>query len=82
MLCLRQIKQETLTYFVRGSITVRLTSCLTGYDSAAMFVFNSQQIYSFDQIQPSHAGGQPYRDTSPYEVSECSLDKAGLPTLS
>ena len=25
--------QKTLTYFVRGSITARLTSCLTGLDS-------------------------------------------------
>ena len=25
------------------------------------------------QIQTSHTGGQPYSDTSPCEVSECSL---------
>ena len=28
--------QRTLTYFVRGNITVRLTSCLTGLDSAVL----------------------------------------------
>ena len=33
--------QRTLTYFVRGSIDVRLTSCLTGLDSAALLLFNN-----------------------------------------
>ena len=28
--------QRTLTYFVRGNITVPLTSCLTGLDSAVL----------------------------------------------
>ena len=32
------LSQRTLTYFVRGSITVQLTSYLTGYDSAALLV--------------------------------------------
>ena len=36
-------------------------------------MFNQQQIYLFCQIQTSQTGGQPYSDTSPYEVSECSL---------
>ena len=30
------LHQRTLTYFVRGNITVRLTSCLTGLDSAIL----------------------------------------------
>ena len=34
---------------------------------------NYQQIYVFGQIQTSQIGGQPYSDSSPYEVSECSL---------
>ena len=38
-------------------------------------MFNSQYIYSFGQIQTSQTGGQPYSDTSPYNVSECSLYK-------
>ena len=38
--------QRTLTYFVRGSITVlRLPSCLTCLDSAALLMFNQEQIY-------------------------------------
>ena len=32
--------QRTLTYFVRGSITVKLTSCLTGLGSTKHFEFN------------------------------------------
>ena len=31
------------------------------------------QIDKFDQIQTSQTGGQPHSDTSPSEVSECSL---------
>ena len=34
------LDQRTLTYFIKGSITVKLTSCLTGLDSAALFMFN------------------------------------------
>ena len=34
------IRQRTLIYFVRWSITVRLTSCLTGLDSAALLILN------------------------------------------
>ena len=60
-------------YFIKGSITVRLTSCLTGEDSAALLVVNQIKIYKFGQISTSQTGGQPYSDTSPYEVSECSL---------
>ena len=37
-----------LTYFIRGSITVHLTSCLTCLDSAALLMLNKQQIYFFD----------------------------------
>ena len=34
ILCKVYVFQRTLTYFVRGNITVWLTSCLTGLDSA------------------------------------------------
>ena len=68
-----RIEQITLSYFVRESITVCLTSCLTGLDSAALLMYNQKMIYLFSQIQTSQAG-QPYSDTSPYEVSESSLD--------
>ena len=36
-------------------------------------MFNKQQPYLFGQIQTSQTRVQPYSDTSPYEVSECSL---------
>ena len=66
--------QRTLTYyFLRGSITVQLTSFLTGLDSAALLILNKIQIYKFGWIQTSQTGGQLYSDTSPYEVSECFL---------
>ena len=63
------LDQRTLTYLERGSISVRLTSWLTGLDSAPLLIYYQQQIYLIGQIQTS----QPYSDTSPYEVSECSL---------
>ena len=48
-----------------------MTSCLTGLDSAALFMFNQQQIFLFGQIQTSQTGGQLYSDT--VIDSECSL---------
>ena len=66
-------KQRTLTYFVRGSITVWLTSCLTGLDLAKqenlLMIKNKQSSW----IQSNQTGGQSYSDTSPNEVSECSM---------
>ena len=38
--------QRTLTYFIRGNITIWLTSCLTGWDlakQANMFVVSIQK---------------------------------------
>ena len=65
---------RTLTYFIRGSITVRLTSCLNGLNSAALVMFNQQLIYLFGQA--TQTGGQLYSETSPYEVSVCYLMEA------
>ena len=65
------LRQRTLTYFTRGSITVWLTSCSTGLYSAALLILNQQQIYLFGEIQIGQRGGQMYSDTSPYEVSDC-----------
>ena len=65
---LLRIEQRTFTYFVR-----RLTSCLTVFGSAVLIMFNQQQIFLFGQIQTCQRGGQPYIDTFPYKVSECSL---------
>ena len=72
-LVLLKFLQRTLTYFVRGSISVQLTSCLTGLNSAALLMLNQIQLFKFGRIQTSKIGGQPYSVTSPYEVSECSL---------
>ena len=65
--------QRTLTYFVKGNITVQLTSCLTGLDSAFLLNWNYKQICLFGQILTGQTGGHPYSDISPYKVSECSL---------
>ena len=44
-------------------------------------MFNQPQIYLFGQIQTSQTGGQRYSDTSPYKVSERSLDCFTFMTL-
>ena len=54
------------------SITVWLTSCLTGLDLAVLLYWNYQQIYLFGQILTGQTRGQPYSDTSLYKVRECS----------
>ena len=42
---LHRIKcQRTFTYYIRGSISIWLTSCLTSLYSAALLTFNQQQI--------------------------------------
>ena len=41
----RQPHQRTLTYFIRGSITVRVSSCLTGKDSAVLLMLNLIEIF-------------------------------------
>ena len=68
--------QRTLTFFVRGRITVWLTSWLTVLDLAkqANLLFKHKQS-SWIQIQTSQTGGQPYSDTSHFEVSECFLNR-------
>jgi len=45
--------------YLRGGITVWLTSYLFSLDSAALLMFNEQQFYEFGQIQTSQTGGQP-----------------------
>ncbi len=55
-----------------GSITVLLTSCLTGLESAVWhltsFCFHLQNRL----IQTSQTGGQQYSDTSPFSIP-CSI---------
>ena len=57
----------------RGSITIWLTSCLTGLDSTKLVNLYLIQYKQSSRILTSQAGGQPYSNTSPYKVSECSL---------
>ena len=64
---------RTHAHFVRGSITVQLTYCLTGLDSDALLMFNQQQIYLWWPNPNSQTGGQLYSDTSSYKIIECSL---------
>ena len=47
-------RHPMLTYFVKGSITVRLTSCFICLDSAALFMLNEHKNYLFGQIETSH----------------------------
>jgi hypothetical protein len=54
-----------------GSITVPLTSCLTGLESPVntdSFCFYSQNR----QIQTSQTGGQWYKDTFHFSIPRCS----------
>ena len=44
----------------RGSITVRLTSCLFCLDSAALLMLNKKRFDLYCQIQTSQTGGQSY----------------------
>ena len=74
------LKQRTLTYFERGSITVQLTSCLTGFDLAKQVNVLWIKPKQSSWIITSQKGGQLYSDTSPYEVSECSLYNATADT--
>ena len=55
-----------LTYFVQESIIELMTSCLGGWDSAALFMLNKQQIYFFVKSQPAK---QEVSNTSHFTVS-------------
>ena len=71
-------RQRTLTNFVRGrSITVRMTSCLTGLESTKLLNFYLIQHKQSSRILNSQTGGHPYSDASPYVLSECSLPWIG-----
>ena len=59
------LNDEAENTSLRGSITVQLTYCLTGLDSADMLMLNKKQFYLVGQIQTSQSGGQPFSDTSP-----------------
>ncbi len=58
-----------------GSITVPLTSCLTGLDWSLLQIKNKNCQLSYSWFQTSQSGGQLYSDTSPFSIpwlSECS----------
>ena len=59
--------------YLRGSVTVQLSSGLFCLDSDALLMLNEQQSYLFVQIRTSQTGGQPFSDTFPY--GESSLVK-------
>ena len=65
----RTLIQRTLSFFVGGKYHLKLTSCFTGLDSAALLMLNKIHIYKFSRIQTSQTGGRPYSDTSPYKVT-------------
>ena len=61
-------REHSLTYFVSWSITVWLTSCLTGLDLAkrvnVLWIKRKQSSW----ILTSKTGGQPYTDSSSCKV--------------
>ena len=63
--------QRTLTCFLSGSITVWLTLCLTGLDSATLLMFNQQQIYLFGQSHISQIAAPVHRDQSIHIERAC-----------
>ena len=65
--------QRTLTYFIRWSMTVWLTSSLISLDLAKQLNLKIVWVQQNSSIPTSQIGGNPYNDTSPYEVSECSM---------
>ena len=58
--CKVDLYQPENTHFVRGSITIRLTSCLTGLDLAKQVNLLTVLIKQNGWILTSHTGGQPY----------------------
>ena len=62
-------------FLCKGTITVWLTSCLTGLDLTKQVNLLLIQHKQSSWIQTNKTGRQPYSDTSPYEVNECSLQK-------
>ena len=56
---------NVVAYFVKGSITVQLTSCLTGLDLTKQVSLLSIQHEQSSCFLTSKTGGQPYSDTSP-----------------
>ena len=57
----------------RESITVWLTSSLTGLDATKQVNLLINLSVQSNRIQTSKTGGQLYRDTSPYKVNEYYL---------
>ena len=72
-----EIHQIILIYFIRKSITLRLTSYLTGLDLTwkvkLLFIQRKQSSWIQTNKTGGRTGDRPYNDTSPYYLSECSL---------
>ena len=62
-----------ISFFVKGIITVWLTSCLTGLDFTKQGKLFLNKHKRSIQIQARKTGGQPCSDTFPCEVSEYYL---------
>ena len=57
-------KQRIPTYFIRGSITVQLTSCFPGLASTKQINLLITSTWQCCWIQSSRTGGQPHIDIS------------------
>ncbi len=64
-----------------GTITVLLTSCLTGLESAVWQLTIFVLYFQNRLVQTSQTGGQQYNDTSPFSIpySNIRLDWKALP---
>ena len=68
------MNKTTLLFMLRagntkeGSITVPLTSCLTGLDKSVLQIKNKNRNLSFSCFQTGQTGGQQYSYTSPFSI--------------
>ena len=67
---LENVRPEN-TYW-RGSITVRLTSCLFCLELATLLKLNEHKLNLCGEVKHSQTGGQPYSDILPFSHSEFS----------
>ena len=65
-------KRQTENTNFRGSITVRLTSCLFCLELATLLKLNEHKLNLCGEVKHSQTGGQPYSDILPFSHSEFS----------
>ena len=67
------VAAENTHLLCKGSITVQLTPCLTGFELAKQVnLFLILTFFSM-KLNPKQTGGQPYSDTSSYKLKEYCL---------